>query len=167
MGEVTATATIHLSSERATGNFWVDTGLVVLLEQFGKGEYDVQEVLGWLRSQLLQPSGNKGEYYDQASKQTRKYDKVNWVYSTNLFIKVSGQAPKVKVDSKDYYFQHPPRFELSPKLSKKSDTCDLCGEKASLTDATMWTCPFVVAPQKFGTFYPGTKRGLKLCARCA
>jgi hypothetical protein len=27
--------------------------------------------------------------------------------------------------------------------------------------------PFVVDPQKFGTFYPGTKRGLRLCARCA
>ncbi len=38
--EVTATPTIHLSAERATGNFWVDTGLVVLLERFGKGEYD-------------------------------------------------------------------------------------------------------------------------------
>jgi len=25
----------------------------------------------------------------------------------------------------------------------------------------------VVDPQKFGTFYPGTKRGLRLCARCA
>lgn len=27
--------------------------------------------------------------------------------------------------------------------------------------------PFVVDLQKFGTFYPGTKRGLRLCARCA
>ncbi|WP_243663292.1 hypothetical protein [Rhodothermus marinus] len=36
-----------------------------------------------------------------------------------------------------------------------------------LTDAKMWMYPFVVEPGKFGTFYPGTKRGLKLCARCA
>ncbi len=73
----------------------------------GRGTLRLQQVLGWLQSQLLQPSGNKGEYYDQASGQIREYDKVNWVYPTNLFIKVSGQAPKVKVDGKDYYFLHP------------------------------------------------------------
>jgi hypothetical protein len=28
---------IVLSKERPTGNFWVDTGLVVLLGQFGEG----------------------------------------------------------------------------------------------------------------------------------
>ncbi len=157
---------IHLSLNRPTGNFWVDTGLVILLEQFGEGEHPVDEVLRWVQSRLLQPSGNKGEYYDQATGKIREYDKVNWVYPTNLFIKVSGQAPKVKIDGKEY-FLHPPRFELSLKLSKKPDTCDLCGDAAPLTDATMWMYPFVVDPQKFGTFYPGTKRGLKLCARCA
>ncbi|GBC81073.1 hypothetical protein HRbin10_00178 [bacterium HR10] len=158
--------TIRISPAHPTGNFWVDTGLVVLLEQFGEGEHPVDEVLRWLQSQLLQPSGNKGEYFDEKSGQIRPYDKVNWVYPTNLFIKVSGQAPKTKVNGKDY-FLHPPRFELSLKLSKKPDACDLCGERAPLTDATMWMFPFVVDPQKFGTFYPGTKRGLKLCARCA
>nr|BAL57690.1 hypothetical conserved protein [uncultured Acetothermia bacterium]BAL59374.1 hypothetical conserved protein [Candidatus Acetothermum autotrophicum] len=157
---------ILLGLDRATGNFWVDTGLVVLLEQFGEGDHPVNEVLSWLQGQLLQPSGNKGEYYDQATEQIREYDKVNWVYPTNLFIKVSGQAPKVKIDGKEY-FLHPPKFELNLKLSKKSDTCDLCGNTAPLTDAAMWMYPFVVDPQKFGTFYPGTKRGLKLCARCA
>lgn len=157
---------ILLGLDRPTGNFWVDTGLVVLLEQFGEGEHPVSEVLSWLQGQLLQPSGNKGEYYDQATEQICEYDKVNWVYPTNLFIKVSGQAPKVKIDGKEY-FLHPPKFELNLKLSKKSDTCDLCGDTAPLTDAAMWMYPFVVDPQKFGTFYPGTKRGLKLCARCA
>lgn len=166
MGKITDTSTIHLSSTRATGNFWVDTGLVVLLEQLGEGKHSVQRVLDWLQSQLLQPSGNKGEYYDQGSGQIREYDKVNWIYPTNLFIKVSGQAPKTKINGKDY-FLHPPRFELNLKLSKKPDTCDICGETAPLTDATMWMYPFVVDPQKFGTFYPGTKRGLRLCARCA
>ncbi len=166
MGHVGTTPTIHLSADRATGNFWVDTGLVVLLERFGEGEHELQQVLGWLQSQLLQPSGNKGEYFDETSGQIREYDKINWVYPTNLFIKVSGQAPKTKINGKDY-FLHPPRFELSLKLGKKPDTCDLCGERAPLTDATMWMYPFVVDPQKFGTFYPGTRRGLKLCARCA
>ncbi len=161
---------IILSQERPTGNFWVDTGLVVLLRQFGEGEHSAENILRWLQSRILQPSGNKGQYYDQAAGQIREYAKVNWVYPTNIFIKVSGQAPKVKVKlngKEETLFATPPRFELSLKLSKKTDMCDLCGERAPLTDATMWMYPFVVDPQKFGTFYPGTKRGLRLCARCA
>lgn len=70
---------IVLSLNRPTGNFWVDTGLVVLINQFGEGEHSVQAVLEWLQSKLLQPTGNKGEYYDQESGQLREYDKVNWV----------------------------------------------------------------------------------------
>jgi len=162
--------TIQLSLDRPTGNFWIDTGLVVLLRQFGTGEHDTQNVLEWLLDQLVQPSGNKGEYYDPRTGEFREYEKVNWVFPTNLFIKVSGSAPKVKkkVNGEERtVFTQPPRFALRLKLSKKSDTCDVCGEKTRLTDAAMWMYPFVVDPQKFGTFYPGTKRGLRLCARCA
>ena len=158
-------SSVHLSLNRPTGNFWVDTGLVVLINQFGEGEHPFQAVVEWLLSQLLQPTGNKGEYYDQESGQLREYDKVNWVYPTNLFIKVAGSAPKKKIDDKDYFTQ-PPNFKLRLKLSSRAGACDICGETAPLTDATMWLYPFVVDPQKFGTFYPGTKRGLKLCARC-
>ncbi len=159
--------TVRLSANRPTGNFWVDTGLVVLLRQFGEGEHPVEDVLQWLQSQLCRPSGNKGQYYDQTSGQIREYDKVNWVYPTNLFIKVSGKpGKKVKIEGKDYPTQ-PPVFELLVEMSKRSDVCDLCGDKAPFTDAKMWMYPFVVDPQRFGTFYPGTKRGLRLCARCA
>ncbi len=158
--------TIRLSLDRPTGNFWVDTGLVVLLGHFGEGEHPIDEVLHWLQGRLLQPTGNKGLYYDKATGEIQEYDKMNWVYPTSLFIKVSGQAPKIKIDGRDY-FEHPPRFELSLKLSKKPDICDICGDSAPLTNAAMWMYPFVVDPQKFGTFYPGTKRGLQLCARCA
>lgn len=157
---------IHLSLDRPTGNFWVDVGLVVLLSRFGEGAHPVRDVLNWLQEQLVQPTGKKGDYYDGVTGQIRKYDKVNWVYPTNLFIKVAGSAPKKKIKGKDYLTQ-PPKFELPLKLSKKAGVCDICGEMAPLTDATMWMYPFVVDPQKFGTFYPGTKRGLKLCARCA
>jgi hypothetical protein len=203
----TSSVTIQLSLDRPTGNFWIDTGLVVLLGQFGEGEHSVEEVLQWLQSRLLQPSRNQGEYYDEQAGEIRPYDKVNWVYPTNLFIKVSGVARKIRAaqardqlqkkleelerngegetalqklradlaylenrlakKSDDAIFLEPPTFELSLKLGKKPDVCDLCGEKAPLTDATMWMYPFVVDPQKFGTFYPGTKRGLRLCARCA
>lgn len=151
---------------RPTGNFWIDTGLVVLLQRFGEGEHPIDDILQWLKSQLLQRTGNKGEYYDPVTEQIREYEKTNWVYPTNLFIKISGSAPKIKIDGKDYFTQ-PPKFELDLKLSKKPDVCDLCGDTAPLTDAKMWMYPFVVDPQKFGTFYPSAKRGLRLCARCA
>jgi hypothetical protein len=207
MERALTTATVRLAWDHAVGNFWVDTGLVVLLRQFGEGEHSVEEVLRWLQSQLLQPSGNQGEYYDEQAGEIRPYDKVNWVYPTNLFIKVSGVARKIKTaqardqlrrkleelersggretvlqklradlaylenrlakKSDDAIFLEPPTFELSLKLGRKPDVCDLCGGRAPLTDATMWMYPFVVDPQKFGTFYPGTKRGLRLCARCA
>jgi len=157
---------IRLSIDRPTGNFWVDTGLVVLIQRFGEGEHTAQEVLEWVQGQLLQKSGNKGEYYDPSTKKVREYEKVNWAYPANLFIKVAGSAQKVKVNGKDY-FTHPPKFELRLKLSKKAEVCDMCGETAPLTDATMWMYPFIVDPQKFGTFYSGNRRGLKLCARCA
>ncbi|MCS7173477.1 MAG: hypothetical protein N0A24_08860 [Armatimonadetes bacterium] len=159
--------TIWLSLDQPSGQFWIDTGLVVLVEQFGEGEHSVDDVLNWLLKQLVQPTGKKGEYYDQATKQLREYDKVNWVYPTNIFIKVAGKSgKKVKINGQDYPTQ-PPQFELDLDLSKRSDPCDLCGNRAPLTDAKMWMYPFVVDPQKFGTFYSGTKRGLRLCARCA
>ncbi|GBD02188.1 hypothetical protein HRbin18_01924 [bacterium HR18] len=159
-------STIYLSLNQPTGNFWVDMGLVVLLEHFGEGVQPISKVYRWLVSQLLQATGKKGEYFDQETGQICEYDKVNWVYPTNLFIKVAGSAPKKKIGGKDYFTQ-PPRFNLTLKLSKKAGFCDICGDKSPLTGATMWMYPFVVDPQKFGNFYPGTKRGFKLCARCA
>jgi len=157
----------HVSlSLRPTGNFWIDTGLVVLVRQFGEGDYPLRQVLDWLLSQLVQLTGKKGTYYDKATGAFREYDKSNWVYPTNLFIKVSGAASKIKIDGKDH-FTEPPKFTLDIQLSKKPALCDLCGDVAPLTDAKMWMYPFVVDPQKFGTFYPGTKRGLRVCGRCA
>jgi hypothetical protein len=207
-GQTKTKQMIRLSLDRPTGNFWVDTGLVVLIQRFGEGEHNAQGVLEWVQGQLLQKSGNKGEYYDPSTKQVREYEKVNWTYPTNLFIKVSGQPAKVPVrealeelqerlkqletegrsntlegkkiaESVEYLtarlakkeddriFTEPPTFRLSLELSKKPGACDLCGEIAPLTDAKMWMYPFIVDPQKFGTFYSGNRRGLKLCARCA
>lgn len=159
---------IHLSLDRPTGNLWVDTGLVVLIGRFGEGNHRIDDVLGWLQDRLVRPTGKKGEYYDDATEEIREYDKVNWVYPTNLFIKVAGSVPKNKKKINDkHYFTQPPKFELTLKLSSRPGTCDICGDVAPMTDAKMWMYPFVVDPQKFGTFYPGTKRGLRLCARCA
>ncbi len=158
--------TIHLTQSRTTGNFWIDMGLAVLLQHFGEGERSIQDVQKWLLSRLVRPTGNKGEYYDGATGTIREYEKQNWDYPTNLFIKVSGRAPKIRIGGKEYFTQ-PPEFGLSLKLDKKLSMCDVCADIAPLTDATMWMYPFVVDPSKFGTFYPGTKRGLRVCARCA
>ncbi len=163
-----AQPTIRLSFDRPTGNFWVDTGLVVLLRQFGEGEHAVEEVLNWIQSQLLQYTGKKGEYSDPQTGEIRLYDKVSWVYPTNLFIKVISPTPKIDIEGKKYFISPPkPKFDLDLKPNKKQENCDLCGEEAPLTDAAMWIYPFVVDPAKFSNFYSGAKRGLRLCARCA
>lgn len=158
---------IQISLDRSVGNFWIDTGLVVLAQELGEAEHAAGDVLQWLLGKLVQKTGKKGEYYDKAIDQLREYEKVNWVYPTNLFIKVSGKpGKKVKIDGNDYPTQ-PPKFELDLELSKRPGLCDLCGDTAPLTDAKMWMYPFVVDPAKFGNFYSGGKRGLRLCSRCA
>lgn len=161
------TKKIKIDLSSPTGNFWVDTGIVVLVQGLGAGEHPVDYVLQWLLHKLVQKTGNKGQYYDEANAELREYEKENWVYPTNLFIKVSGTAgKKVKIGGKDYPTQ-PPKFELKLDLGKKLEVCDLCGKEAPLADAKMWVFPFVVDPNKFANFYSGAKRGLRLCARCA
>ncbi len=66
--------TVNLSLERPTGNFWMDMGLVVLINEFGQGEYPVDEILDWLLEKLVQES-EQGK---------------TWIYPANLFIKVTG-----------------------------------------------------------------------------
>lgn len=88
------------------------------------------------------PSGKKGRYYDRMTRQIRECDKVNWVYPTNLCIKLSGEAPKVKVKidgKKKTLFAKPPHFEFDLKFGGKPDICDLWGDKAPLTDVTQYT----------------------------
>ena len=63
---VEETTRIRLTRNVSTGNFWIDMGLVVLLEHFGEGEYDIQEVLGWLSKKLRKGRG--------------------WAYPASLFI---------------------------------------------------------------------------------
>lgn len=160
-------ATIRLNYAFQTGNFWIDNGLVYLLWRWGEGEHKVEDVLSGLHDEVVQPTGNKGQYYDEQSGELREYEKRNWIEPANLFIKVPGDSgKKVKVEGKEYPVQ-PPKLKLDPKPGKKSAQCDICGEVAPLTDAKMWTYPFVVDPGKFGNFYSGAKRGLQLCPRCA
>ncbi|MFB6271772.1 MAG: hypothetical protein ABEL51_02635 [Salinibacter sp.] len=159
-------AQITISLDQPTGNVWIDNGLVVLARGLGEGEHASEDVLYWLLERLVQKTGNKGEYYDEATGQIREYEKVSWVYPTDRFIKVKGQTDKVKVADQHYY-SYPPRYELRLKLSKRSQACDMCGDEAPTTNCKMWMYPFIVDPGKFGNFYSGGKRGLRMCARCA
>ncbi|MBC7218444.1 MAG: hypothetical protein H5U36_10035, partial [Candidatus Caldatribacterium sp.] len=156
---------VKINLEEPTGNFWVDNGLVVLYHRLGQGIFEADDILNKLLEDLVQSTGNQGEYFDIKSGTVKTYDKKNWVYPTNLFIKATPKAEKVKFQGKTY-LAHPPVFEL--KLSFRGEgACDICGEHSILTDAKMWIFPFLVDPQKFGNFYPGTRRGMKLCPRCA
>ncbi len=157
---------VQLDLEHPTGNFWVDNGLVALCDLVGEGTYPVDKILEEVQQRLLQKTGNVGEYLDENTGELREYEKVNWVYPTNLFIKVSGNAPKKKFSGKEYP-THPPRFELGLRFSKNQKYCDVCGDLAPVTDAKMWMFPFIVDPGKFGNFYSRGKRGINLCPRCA
>ncbi len=156
---------INLSSP--TGNFWIDNGLVTLYCEFGEGDYDSDYILEKLTEKLVLKTGNIAKYFDQKKKEIVEYEKVNWKYPTNQFIRVSGKSgEKVEIDGETYPAQ-PPVFDLNLGLSKTPGVCDICGTKAPVTDAKMWMFPFIVEPSKFGNFYSGSKQGFKFCARCA
>ncbi|OAG28546.1 hypothetical protein [Thermodesulfatator autotrophicus] len=159
-------ALVKIFLGQTTGNFWVDNGLVVLYRFFGEGEFEVEKILEDLLERLVQETGNEGEYFDPENEEIKKYPKKNWLYPTNLFIKATPRAPKIKIAGKSY-FTHPPAYELKLSFSCKEETCDLCGETAPLTKAKMWNYPFVVEPGKFANFYPGLKRELRICPTCA
>lgn len=160
-------ATVRVGLERGTGNFWIDTGLVVLVHDLGEGEYGADYVVQHLLERITEKTGNKGLYYDTGTGQVREYEKTDWVYPVNIFIKVPGDpGKKVTIEGKTYHTQ-PPAFKLKINPSRKYALCDICGEESQVTDAKMWMFPFLVDPDKFANFYPGVKRGAKFCVRCA
>lgn len=158
---------MRLDLQRATGNFWIDTGLVVLSQMFQEGGYSASHIIEKLQNKLTEKTKNVGWYYDRNTDQLRQYGKTNWVYPVNLFIKVAGDSgKKVTIGGKRYPTQ-PPTLQLKLDLSKKPANCDICGQPDYVTVAKMWMFPFLVDPNKFGNFYSGVKRGTRLCGRCA
>lgn len=133
---------------------------------FGEGPQDGRAILSRLLDRLVQKTGKVGQYYDEAAQSLREYEKRNWVYPTNLFIKVSGNAPKRSIGGETHFTQ-PPRFELNLHPSARPESCDMCGDRGHVDDAKMWMYPFVVDPDKFANPYSFGKRGLRLCVRCA
>ncbi|MCD6086769.1 MAG: hypothetical protein J7K11_02270 [Candidatus Hydrothermae bacterium] len=157
---------IKFSLSNPTGNFWIDNGTVVLHEFFGKREVDVKEVVEKIIDKLVVETGNIGQYYDVSTREIKEYKKKNWKYPTNLFIKATPRADKIKIKGKDY-FTSPPQYSLKLSFSKRKETCDICGDVNHAINAKMWMFPFSVEPSKFSNFYSGLKLGTKLCPRCA
>ncbi len=90
--------TIELSLMESTGDFWVDNGLVVLYDLFGEGEYDFNDLLSKLVSLLAEKTGKEGYYYNLNAEKFERYDKENWRYPTNLFIKSNPTPDKLVFD---------------------------------------------------------------------
>jgi len=157
---------VKIDLDRSTGNFWIDNGIVVLNEIFGEGEYEVEYVLKTLIDKLVEKTGNVGEYYDEKEGKIKEYERKNWKYPANLFIKSTPRADKIKIEGVEH-FLYPPEFTLKLDFSRSRDTCDVCGVNDVVTSAKMWMFPFSVEPSKFSNFYSGLKRGTKLCPRCA
>lgn len=157
---------VKISLQNPTGNFWIDNGLVVLYDLCGEGEFEVDEILDKLIGKLVVETGNIGEYYDAVSGEIKNYKRKNWLYPSNLFIKSTPRADKIKISGKEYFLS-PPQFNLQLKFSKKKTVCDICGEMNYAIDAKMWMFPFTVELSKFSNFYSGLKKGTKLCPRCA
>lgn len=162
---------IELDLDHPTGNFWIDNGLVYLVNQFGKGVFGNEEILNHLVGKLLQETGNKGEYYDEVTGEVKEYDKVNWVYPTNSFIKsVDTTTPKVKIkiDGKEKTLPVAPfRPNLRLEFTATQNYCYFCGRKDRITKVKMWMFPFVVTQDKFSNFYSQGKGDIFLCPRCA
>jgi len=153
-----------------TGNFWTDNGLVYLVNRFGQGVFSSKEILDYLVGELLRETGNKGEYYDEVTGEVKEYDKVNWVYPTNYFIKSVDSAPKVKVkiEGKERKLPtFPPRPTLKLEFTGRENSCHFCGKKSRVTKIKMWMFPFVVTQDKFSNFYSQGKGDIFLCPRCA
>ncbi len=127
MGERTL---LNISLSQPTGNFWVDTGLVVLNELFQQETLNLNEALKTVVFKL-------------------QTDRGGWIYPANNFINTQAKP-----------------LTFPSKLKRTKGKCDVCTTEDRYIEAKMWMYPFIVDPSKFGTFYPGTKRGLRLCARC-
>ena len=157
---------VQLDLQQSTGNFWIDNGLVYLVNKLGQGTYPLDDILTLLQERLLKKTGNVAQYFDESTGELKNYDKVNWDYPASFFIKIVDAPPKKKVDGKEYPLS-PPRPRLELHFSKIENQCDICGVQAPVTDAKMWMFPFIVTPDKFGNFYSRGKRGINLCPRCA
>lgn len=154
--------------EHATGNFWVDNGLVILHTEYGLQEppQDVDEVMQQIVERIYVETGKTGEYWNSESCQVETYKKRNWKEPIGLFIKVVDSVPKVVRNGQEY-FTRPPEPKIQIQLKGKNQQCDFCGRIAQVTDAKLYLFPFVVDPGKFGNFYSCARRGLKMCALCA
>lgn len=154
--------------DNATGNFWIDNGLIVLHRNYSIPALpdDVNAVVQQVVQDIYVETGKTGEYWDESSQQIKTYSKRNWKEPIGLFIMVVDPVPRKQVNGKDYFTRPPePKIQIQPK--GKNQRCNFCGAVGQVVDAKLYLFPFVVDPRKFGNFYSCAQRGLKMCARCA
>jgi hypothetical protein len=154
--------------DKATGNFWIDNGLVALhrLKNLPTGA-SVDTVRQHIVNRIYVETGNTGEYWDEQLQQIKTYKKRNWKEPIGCFIKaVDNTVPKIKIDGREYPTR-PPESKIQIQPEGKSQRCDFCGEQGKVVEAKLYLFPFVVNPKDFGNFYSHARRGLKMCERCA
>lgn len=88
--------------DKATGNFWIDNGLIVLHRQYGIHALpdDVNAIVQQMVQSIYVETGKTGEYWDESSQQIKTYNKRNWKEPIGLFISVVDQVPKPQVNGK-------------------------------------------------------------------
>ncbi|MBC7343865.1 MAG: hypothetical protein H5U03_00230 [Clostridia bacterium] len=128
------------------------------------GEIESKHINETLRRFLdtLERSESAEVYYFKKTAKIKFKDIPNLPpqFGKYLSSKVKGKT------SGEIYLGPPSERALKIQLGRYG-TCDICGDTQPLTDATMWMYPLAVDPGKFGNFYPGTKRGIRVCPRCA
>ncbi len=166
-----------------TGNFWIDNGKIqvkCLLGLEDGQEIEFQETLDKLVNEhLVKPTGNKGEFYNLRTGQLESYEKINWVYPANVFVKITPQAKTGAGKTQEYTYtvdgkekkvpqwEHPPVYRIEIKLTKKKGSCIFCGDNAAFVDLKQYLYPFLVEPGKFSNFYPSLKTAYQSCPVCA
>lgn len=153
--------------DKATGNFWIDNGLVMLhrIWQINQLPADVNPMVQQIVRRIYVETGRTADYWDPQTQQIKTYSKRNWKEPVGLFISVVDQVPKQKVNGTEYYTR-PPEPKIHIRLAG-NERCDFCGDWGKVVSAKLYLFPFVVDPGKFANFYSHTRRGLKMCARCA
>ncbi len=93
---------VRISLDEATGDFWIDNGLIALSEIVGEGEFEVDDVLNKLVKKLVNKTGTKKIYFDIDENKFKEYDVSNWMWPANKFIKSNPSPNKVLITKKEW-----------------------------------------------------------------
>lgn len=86
---------LEINLNKSSGNFWIDNGLVVLFDLLGNCCCSVESALNFLIKALLIKTGNKETFFNYKNKSIEQYEKQDWKFPANNFIKSNPSAPKI------------------------------------------------------------------------